>query len=243
MQPYNFATDDVPLMSMMRGAVVQFILAALCLGLLMCLVTWALIGPVFAASALVAMSVGVALAVALMRRGYPHHDLGLCNLVTLIRLALTSSLVAALIVPVSGWIVLGIALFALALDGIDGWLARLGGHVSDFGARFDMEVDAALGLVLALLAWASDSVGAVVLLLGLPRYVFVAASAIWPWMANPMPERLGRKIVCVIQIMALVILQAPVVDGPMALVILVTASIALIWSFGRDVLWLWRARP
>lgn len=206
----------------------------------MCAVTGAVFGPVFAAISLVVMSFGGALAAALMRRGYPHNDLGLCNLVTLIRLALTSTLVAALGVPISGWIVLGIALCALALDGIDGWLARLGGHVSDFGARFDMEVDAALGLVLALLAWSSGSVGAVVLLLGLPRYVFVAASAIWPWMANPLPERLGRKIVCVIQIMALVILQAPVIDGSLASAILVTASSALIWSFGRDVLWLWR---
>ena len=242
MQPYNFASDHAPLMSLTRGALGQFVLAAVCLGLLTCALTGALVGPTFAATALVAMSAGVALAAALMRRGYPHHDLGLCNLVTLLRLALTSILVAALVVPLSGWIVVGIALFALALDGIDGWLARLGGHVSDFGARFDMEVDAALGLILALLAWASESVGAVVLLLGLPRYVFVAASAIWPWMANPLPERLGRKIVCVIQIMALVILQAPVVDGPLASAILVTASIALIWSFGRDVLWLWRSR-
>ncbi|MFA8386259.1 MAG: CDP-alcohol phosphatidyltransferase family protein [Pelagibaca sp.] len=239
-QPYIVASDHASLLSLTRGAFGQFLLCAACLGLLMCAVTGAVFGPVFAAISLVVMSFGGALAAALMRRGYPHNDLGLCNLVTLIRLALTSTLVAALGVPISGWIVLGIALCALALDGIDGWLARLGGHVSDFGARFDMEVDAALGLVLALLAWSSGSVGAVVLLLGLPRYVFVAASAIWPWMANPLPERLGRKIVCVIQIMALVILQAPVIDGSLASAILVTASSALIWSFGRDVLWLWR---
>lgn len=243
MQPSSFTSDHAPLMSWTRGAVGQFVLAAVCLGLLTGALTGALFGPVYAAIALAAMSVGGALATALMRRGYPHYDLGPCNLVTLIRLALTSTLVAALVVPISGWIVLGIALCALALDGIDGWLARLGGHVSDFGARFDMEVDAALGLVLALLAWASEAVGAVVLLLGLPRYVFVAASAIWPWLANPLPERLGRKIVCVIQIMALVILQAPVVDGPLASAILMTASVALVWSFGRDVRWLWRARP
>lgn len=243
MQPYSFASYHAPLISLTRGVGGQFVLAALCLGLLLCGLSGVLVGPVFAAVALTAMIFGVSLAAALMRRGYPHRDLGLCNLVTLLRLALTSTLVAALVVSISGWIVLGIALFALALDGIDGWLARLGGHVSDFGARFDMEVDAALGLVLALLAWSSGAVGAVVLLLGLPRYIFVAASAIWPWMANPLPQRLGRKVVCVIQIMALVILQAPVVNGPLALAILMFASVALVWSFGRDVLWLWRARP
>ena len=142
MQPYSFASYHAPLISLTRGAGGQFVLAALCLGLLLCGLTGVLVGPVFAAVALTAMSFGASLAAALMRRGYPHRDLGLCNLVTLLRLALTSTLVAALVVSISGWIVLGIALFALALDGIDGWLARLGGHVSDFGARFDM---AALG--------------------------------------------------------------------------------------------------
>ena len=44
--------------------------------------------------------------------------------------------------------------FALALDGVDGHLARRFDQVSDFGARFDMEVDAALILVLCIgLSW------------------------------------------------------------------------------------------
>lgn len=232
-------------MPLTRGPIGQLGLAGVCMSVVLFVLTWALVGPMFNAIALAVTSfgLGVVLAIALMRRGYPHHDLGMCNFVTLVRLALTSLLVAAIVAPVSGWIVLGIALGALAFDGMDGWLARRGGHVSDFGARFDMEVDAALGLVLALLAWTSGAVGAGVLLLGLPRYVFVAAAVIWPWMAAPLPESTGRKVVCVIQITALVILQAPVVDGSLALAILVAASIALVWSFGRDTLWLRRARP
>ena len=39
------------------------------------------------------------------------------------------------------------------LDGVDGRLARKYGASSRFGARFDMEVDAVLICVLALLAW------------------------------------------------------------------------------------------
>ena len=42
-----------------------------------------------------------------------------------------------------------------ALDGVDGWLARRSGIASAFGARFDMEIDALLILVLAVLAWRS----------------------------------------------------------------------------------------
>ena len=42
------------------------------------------------------------------------------------------------------------------LDGTDGWLARRSGVVSAFGARFDMETDALLIMVLALIAWRWD---------------------------------------------------------------------------------------
>lgn len=75
-----------------------------------------------------------------MARSYPHRALGLCNLVTLLRLALMSALVAPL-VSGSGaqWGVLMVAAVALALDGVDGWLARRQHLVSQFGARFDME--------------------------------------------------------------------------------------------------------
>ena len=40
-----------------------------------------------------------------------------------------------------------------ALDGVDGWLARRRGMSSAFGARFDMEIDALLVQVLAILVW------------------------------------------------------------------------------------------
>ncbi|THF72629.1 MAG: hypothetical protein E8G75_10490 [Sulfitobacter sp. SK025] len=59
-------------------------------------------------------------------------------------------------------------------------------------------------------------------------------------MAAPLPDRFGRKVVCVIQIAALIALQAPVVSGGIALSVTLGAALALIWSFGRDILWLWR---
>lgn len=186
--------------------------------------------------------VAAGLAVALMRRGYPHAALGLCNLVTLARLGLTAVLLAPLLAAAWDWAVLGLALLAFSLDGVDGWLARREGRVSEFGARFDMEVDAALGLILALNAWASGTVGAAVLLLGLPRYAFIAAARVLPWMAYPLPERLGRKAACVVQIAALIALQAPIVEGFLAAALVAVGAAALCWSFGRDVLWLWQRR-
>ena len=207
-------------------------------------VVWAITGPVPGALALAAVgfAVGAVLVLGLMRRGYPHPGLGLCNLVTLARLVLTAALLAPLVAPAPGWSVLALAVLAFSLDGVDGWLARREGRVSDFGARFDMEVDAALGLVLALNAWAAGNIGLAVLVLGLPRYAFVASAWVWPWMARPLPDRFGRKVACVIQIAALIGLQAPLVAGWPAVALLAGAAAALGWSFGRDIFWLWRAR-
>lgn len=218
--------------------------AALAGGALVPAVASVLTGPVPLALILATggFAAGAVMMLALMRQGYPHPTPGLCNLVTLARLVLTAALLAPLVAPASGWAVLAVALVALALDGVDGWLARRAGRVSDFGARFDMEVDAALGLILALNAWAAGTVGAVVLALGLPRYVFVAAARVWPWLARPLPDKFGRKVACVVQIAALIGLQAPVVTGWPAVVLMWTGVLALGWSFGRDVLWLWQAR-
>jgi phosphatidylglycerophosphate synthase len=192
--------------------------------------------------ALAGYAVGVALVAASMRRGYPHGRLGLCNGVTLARLALAASLLAPLGSDAAAWGVLGVAVLALSLDGVDGWLARRERLVSDFGARFDMEVDSAFALILALNAWAAGTVGAAVLLLGLPRYAFLVAAWVWPWVGAPLPERFSRKVVCVVQIAVLIALQAPFVAGFPALALVAGTVVALIWSFGRDTLWLWRAQ-
>lgn len=181
-------------------------------------------------------------------RHYPHPRFGACNTVTLLRAGLGATLLTPLLSLGGGmdtaqsWTIVLVASIALSLDGVDGWLARRDGLTSSFGARFDMEVDAALAFILSLLALADGTVGPVVLVLGLMRYAFVAASWALPWLAAPLPEKTGRKVVCVIQIAALIVLQAPIITGHFALTIASGAAVALIWSFGRDILWLWRHR-
>jgi phosphatidylglycerophosphate synthase len=181
--------------------------------------------------------------VALMRT-YPHAVLGLCNVVTLVRLVIVASLAGALISTTSpDWAIFIIAMFALSLDGVDGWLARRQDLASNFGARFDMEVDAAFALVLALHAAFGGIAGFWVVALGLPHYLFVAANKVFPWLGGPLPERFSRKTVCVLQIGTLVALQAPILGAGVAGPLIVVASLALVWSFALDILWLWRSRP
>jgi phosphatidylglycerophosphate synthase len=227
-----------------RGPVARLALAALAGSALAAGVAAALGGarPETVALALAGHAAGAAMAMGLMRRGFPHATLGLCNLATLARMALAAALLAPLVAPAPPWAVFAVAAVALALDGADGWLARREGRASDFGARFDMEVDSALALILALNAWAAGTAGAAVLLLGLPRYVFVGAALVLPWLDRPLPERFSRKAVCVLQIATLIALQLPPVAASLADPVVAAVALALVWSFGRDVLWLWRAR-
>ncbi|MGR3588863.1 MAG: CDP-alcohol phosphatidyltransferase family protein [Paracoccaceae bacterium] len=180
---------------------------------------------------------------------YPHPQFGACNTVTLLRAGLGASLLTPLLTgdtataPIGDWAVVVISACALSLDGVDGWLARRSGLASAYGARFDMEVDAALALILALHAFADGMVGPIVLVLGLMRYAFVASSYSFSWLSAPLPDRFGRKLVCVVQIAALIALQLPLLHEALAQWIAFGAALALIWSFGRDTIWLWRHRP
>jgi phosphatidylglycerophosphate synthase len=186
---------------------------------------------------------GVAVAGGFMRRTYPHGSFGLCNAVTLVRLVIVAALAASLFAGgTEAWPVVALAALALALDGADGWLARRDGLVSAFGARFDMETDSAFALVLSLHALATGAAGPAVLVLGVMRYVFVAAAAFLPWLGGPLPERFSRKAVCVLQIATLIVIQVPGIPAGVASALVAVAAAALLWSFGRDVAVLWRGR-
>jgi len=229
----------------MRPPLAEFVVVAVALAMCLYLLTSFVFG-VGSGSVLVSLLVFVALSAVtgrVLHLWYPHDHLGLCNVITLARLAMAVSLIAPLISGTGpSWAVFVVAVVALSLDGIDGWLARRQGYVSDFGARFDMEVDSVLALVLALSAAISSGLGLVFVLLGLPRYAFAIAAWALPWMQQDLPERFSRKAVCVIQLAALIALQIPILPLGLAVVIAVVATLALIWSFAVDVTWLWRRR-
>lgn len=183
----------------------------------------------------------------LLLRHWSAPLLGAANALTLGRMALVALLLMPLARPElmrgeTGWAIFGLALLALALDGLDGPLARRSGLDGPWGARFDMEVDAVFALLLALVAWRSGAAGAWVLLLGGMRYLFVLAAFALPWLAAPLPQRFRRKLICVIQIAALMSLLAPVVMPPVSVWIALTALALLTWSFAVDVVWLAKRR-
>lgn len=182
-------------------------------------------------------------------RGHPFRHFGWPNGITLSRLVL-SSVVGGIAVdgeamPVGhsvAWAALALVGLALVLDGLDGRLARAHHRISPFGARFDMEVDALLILLLSLLAWTLGKAGPWVLLIGAMRYAFVAAGWLWPPLAAPLPPSFRRKAACVGQGLLLGAALVPPVDPPASAVAALVALLMLAWSFAADVRWLIRHR-
>ena len=174
----------------------------------------------------------------------PHTRFGSANTVTLVRAALVCLLASLYGEPWShhALTVTAVAIFALTLDGVDGWLARVRRTESRFGARFDMETDALLVLVLSLLAWESGRAGAWVLTAGLMRYVFVAAGKAWPWLAGALPPSRRRKTICVLQLIALISCVAPLLPDDMRTAAAVAAVAMVSGSFAVDLAWLYRRR-
>ncbi len=188
-------------------------------------------GPVVFAGA-------ISFAVLLMsaRGGFtPSGGFGTANLVTSLRLGLVLALglgASAVPGPLLGAVVLAI----FALDGVDGWLARRRGTASEFGAHFDMEVDALMVLMVELALW-ERGFPVWVLSTGVLRYLYVLALALLPAPGGPLPRsRFGRYAFAALAVGLVVALALPRTPARAALVIgtfLVSASFAraLHWSY------------
>jgi phosphatidylglycerophosphate synthase len=183
------------------------------------------------------------LSVGLARAG--SAVLGPANRVTLARATLVGA-ISALIVdsfsrPAHVGVLVALAAVALALDAVDGWVARRTNTVSALGSRFDMEVDAFLILMLSISV--SRFAGAWVLAIGFARYAMFAAGLALPWLALPVPKRYWRKVVAAVQGIVLTAATAQFLPAPVITIALAAAMALLAESFGRDVWWLWWQPP
>lgn len=172
---------------------------------------------------------------------HPFPVLGYANWVTVFRTALVALVAALLFEPRSAataWTVVVVASVAAVMDGWDGWLARRSRQASAFGARFDMEVDALLILLLSIFVWRDGKAGGWVILSGALRYAFVAGGWVLPWLNEPLPPRVRRKAVCVVQIVGLIVAIGPIISPELSAAIAAATLALLVWSFGVDVAWL-----
>jgi phosphatidylglycerophosphate synthase len=168
--------------------------------------------------------------------------LGPADTVTLVRAVLVGAVAAlvadSLLAPIPARFVIPLTMTALLLDAVDGQVARRTGTTSALGARFDMEVDAFLILVLSV-----DQVrplGLWVVSIGAMRYVFMLAGRMLPWLNAALPPRYSRKVVAALQGIVLVAAAAQALPFWLTASSVAVALGALCWSFGRDIVWLRR---
>lgn len=183
----------------------------------------------------------------LLAHSMAHHGsdrLGPADRVTLARAVLcggAASLVAdSFVGAVPMAILIALVVVALALDAVDGWVARRTGTASALGARFDGEIDAFLILVLSV--YVARSTGAWVLAIGLARYAFLVAGWLLSWLRRATPPRYWRKVVAAVQGVVLAVAASGVIPGRVTTLALAAALMMLTESFGHDVWWLWTAR-
>jgi phosphatidylglycerophosphate synthase len=204
------------------------------------LVIWTVdvLPPIGWMAALAYLAVSNALLVGALRRERAPR-LGWANAITAMRstlVAIITGLVAAsFVAPVPVPLLICLVVPALILDAVDGWVARLTGTMSELGARFDMEVDAFLLLVLS--AYVAPILGLWVLAIGLMRYAFVVAGWMLPWLRRRLPYRYWRKVVTAAQGIALTLAASGLIPAFAGLVVGL-ALVLLLESFGRDVVWL-----
>jgi len=233
---------DAPL----RASVVRAVLLAVIgmVGLITILRSWTAVSPDYAVRSLGVFVVAITFVVGLVGVHHPFPRLGSANHVTLLRLVLVA-IVAGLIgeprtVRIE-WLAVTATIVTVILDGLDGWLARRAGMTSRFGARFDMETDALLILILSILVWQHGKAGPWVLACGVMRYAFVACGWVLPWMAAPLRSSVRGKTVAVIQVVGLGAALSPLVRTPQSIVVAGVTLAALVWSFAIDVAWLFTA--
>ncbi len=175
---------------------------------------------------------------------YRADRLGPADWVTLARATLAVG-VAALVAdsfgqPAPVTLLVSLAAVALALDAVDGWVARRTRTTATLGARLDGEVDAFLILVLSV--YVARSAGLWVLAIGAARYAFLATGWLLPWMREPLPPRHWRKVVAAMQGIVLTVAAADLLPPTLTKAALIVALVLLAESFGRDVWWLWSNR-
>ncbi len=208
---------------------------------------WAGFGPWYIPKALAVFALCAACLWRVLPDHAPHARFGVANHLTLLRLALATLLAAAIGEdtidrPQLAWAAVVLATATAALDAADGPIARRRRQASAFGARFDMETDALLVLVLSVLVQQTGKAGAWILAAGAMRYLFVLAARPMPWLALPLPASLRRKTVCVVQIVGLIVCLGPVIPPAWSSAVAAATLGTLTWSFAIDVLWLVRHR-
>jgi phosphatidylglycerophosphate synthase len=238
-RPADKPVADVGLPSIWLAALLGMLATAVVLGIVSATAGLSAVGWI---TGLVVGSAATALLVTARRRS-DQPAIFPADWVTLTRLLLIAGVTAlvaeSLSRPVSITALVTLSAVALALDAVDGQVARRTDTATPVGTRIDGESDAFLILVLSIAV--SQDYGSWVLAIGAARYVFLLAGWLIPWLRAPLPPRFWRKVVAAVQGVVLTVAVSGVTSRLAGMIAVAVALLLLAESFGRDVLWLYRA--
>jgi len=196
------------------------------LAMLLCaLASWCL-GDVRALAIAGALSLVVLLVLG-ASRWTETRTLGAANAITLVRVVLVVAIAWVPAGPVAALVVLSV----LALDGLDGWMARHFRTASAFGAKFDMETDALLVAVVCLKLGIEGRLGPWILVPGLLRYAYALGIRVVMVRAEAPRSQFGRYVFVVL-VLCLALSLWPIEPIHRPLSMLVTAL--TVYSFARS---------
>ena len=125
-----------------------------------------------------------------------------------------------------------LAFLLIALDAVDGFIARKTNTTSEFGAWFDMETDAFYVAIMGIIIYQSGLIGPWILIPGFLRYVY--SLGVWIFKVSEKQET-GSKIGKYIAGFMFVALPLPfIIPINIASPVLMIASAAIVFSFGRS---------
>jgi phosphatidylglycerophosphate synthase len=123
--------------------------------------------------------------------------------------------------------------FLVALDGVDGFVARQTNTISEFGAWFDMEVDAFYVALMSVILYNLGLAGAWILIPGFLRYVF--SLGIWIFNVSDKQETSSKFGKYIAGFMFVALPLPFLIPLNYATPILAIASLAIVLSFGRSI--------
>lgn len=141
-------------------------------------------------------------------------------------------------VPAQSWLLFAAAAPAIALDAVDGWVARRTHSSTPEGSRLDMESDAILYLILSLPL--GVAIGWWVWLIGAMRYLFAAGSWLRPSWRRTLEYSGVRRVIAAVQGVVLAAFAGPWFSASIEVSVSAAACVLLLYSFGRDIVTLER---
>jgi len=158
--------------------------------------------------------------------------IGVANTVTLVR-GIVMLMVLMGFITFPTWVNGSLLIFALILDGIDGYIARRRQESSLIGQYLDVEMDALFVVFLCVLLWKHTHFPVAILFIGSLRYLYLMALIIFVRHEKLEPRRRYASVIAVFLILALIarlLFSAPIFDY-----LLVVACILVILSFARSM--------